>query len=172
MNHQIIILFLIVLLTPILLCSNATQKIDIVKEKAEIKRVIDISIGWAMTKDLELLYNSLAQDSSFFIYHPDSKSTIIGFEAFTKLSDFWMSPDFKATHYKIWDLRINISHSGDVAWYSAMLEDCAEIKGSPGCWEDTRWTGVLEKRDGKWVIAQMHFSFAVDKVLTEKESKK
>ncbi len=45
MNHQIIILFLIVLLTPILLCSNATQKIDIVKEKAEIKRVIDISIG-------------------------------------------------------------------------------------------------------------------------------
>ena len=87
---------------------------------------------------------------------------------FKKASDFWMSPDFKATHYKIWDLRINISNSHDVAWYSCMLEDCAEIRGEPACWEDTRWTGVLEKRDGRWVIVQMHFSFAADKVLAEK----
>ena len=34
--------------------------------------------------------------------------------------------------------------------------------GQPGCWQDTRWTGVLEKRDGRWVIMQMHFSFAAD----------
>jgi hypothetical protein len=82
-----------------------------------------------------------------------------------------MSPDFKATHYKIWDLRINLSRSSDVAWYSCMLEDCAEIKGEPGCWKDTRWTGVLEKREGKWVIVQMHFSFAADKVLADQETK-
>jgi len=25
---------------------------------------------------------------------------------------------------------------------------------------NTRWTGVLEKRKEKWVIVQMHFSFA------------
>jgi hypothetical protein len=27
---------------------------------------------------------------------------------------------------------------------------------------NTRWTGVLEKREGKWLIVQMHFSFASD----------
>jgi len=171
MNHRIKIIILLLLPLIILFCSIEPQKINMEKEKAEIEKVIDISIGWAMTKNLDLLYSSLAQDSSFFIYHPDSKSTIVGFEAFTKLSDFWMSPDFKATHYKIWDLRINLSRSGDVAWYSCMLDDCSEIKGEPGCWEDTRWTGVLEKRDGKWVIVQMHFSFAADKVLAEKEVK-
>jgi len=172
MIHRIIIFIFIVLLIPTLFCSVEPQKIDVEQEKAGIEKVIDTSIGWAMTKDLDLLYNSLAQDSSFFIYHPDSRSTVIGFEMFKKASDFWMSPDFKATHYKIWDLRITLSHSGDVAWYSCMLEDCAEIKGEPGCWKDTRWTGVLEKRDGKWVIVQMHFSFAADKVLAEKESEK
>jgi hypothetical protein len=36
-----------------------------------------------------------------------------------------------------------------------------------GCWKDTRYTGVLEKREGKWVFCQMHFSFAVDKVRAE-----
>ncbi len=172
MNHQIKIIILTIILIPSFFCSNEFQKIDVEKEKAEIEKVIDISIGWAMDKNLDLLFRSVAHDSSFFIYHPDSKSTIVGFEAFTKLSPFWMSPDFKATHYKIWDLRINLSRSGDVAWYSCMLEDCAEIKGEPGCWEETRWTGVLEKREGKWVIVQMHFSFAADKVLAEKEAKK
>jgi hypothetical protein len=168
MIHRIIIFILTFMLILTLFCSVEPQKIDIEKEKAEIEKVIDASIGWAMTKDLDLLYNSLAQDSSFFIYHPNSRSTVVGFEMFKKASDFWMSPDFKATHYKIWDLRINLSRLGDVAWFSCMLEDCAEIKGEPGCWKDTRWTGVIEKRNGKWVIVQMHFSFAADKVLAEK----
>ncbi|MEW5983137.1 MAG: nuclear transport factor 2 family protein [Acidobacteriota bacterium] len=35
-------------------------------------------------------------------------------------------------------------------------------KGQPASWEDTRWTGVLEKRDGRWVIVQQHFSFATE----------
>jgi len=30
-----------------------------------------------------------------------------------------------------------------------------------------RWTGVVEKRDGRWVIVQQHFSFASDRVSTE-----
>jgi hypothetical protein len=39
--------------------------------------------------------------------------------------------------------------------------------GKPIGWKDTRWTGVLEKRDGKWVIVQMHFSSASDRVIAE-----
>ena len=41
----------------------------------------------------------------------------------------------------------------------------------PGCWKDTRWTGVLERRNGEWLIVQMHFSFAADKVLEEAKRK-
>jgi ketosteroid isomerase-like protein len=57
-------------------------------------------------------------------------------------------------------MRINISNSGDVAWYSAILDDFGEWNGKPTAWRNTRWTGVLEKRDERWVIVQMHFSFA------------
>jgi hypothetical protein len=34
-----------------------------------------------------------------------------------------------------------------------------------------RWTGTLEKRDGKWVIVQMHFSFSTEQ-MTDKGEKK
>jgi len=32
--------------------------------------------------------------------------------------------------------------------------------GKPANWENARWTGVLENRDGRWQIVQQHFSFA------------
>jgi len=141
-------------------CSN-TGSTNPKAEIAEIKNVIHASIEWALDKDRELLLSSVAQDSTFFIFHPDSASTIVGFDAFKDLVDnFFMNKDFKATGSEIKDLRIYLSRGGDVAWFSALLDDFGEWRGKPTAWVDCRWTGVLEKREGKWVIVQMHFSFA------------
>jgi ketosteroid isomerase-like protein len=131
------------------------------QDKKEIQTVIGNSITWAMNKNVDLLFGSVAQDSAFFIFHPDSASTIVGFDQFKKMvNDVFMQDAFKATGSSIRDLRINLSRDGDVAWYSAMLDDFGEYNGKPYAWRNTRWTGVLEKRDGTWVIVQMHFSFA------------
>ena len=140
-----------------------SAKIDIETEKTAIAQVVHNSIGWALDKDQELLFNCVAQDSSFFIYHPDAGSTIIGFEAFRQMvEDVFMNEAFQATGFSVRDLRINLSRSGDVAWYSAVLDDHGKWGDKPTSWIDTRWTGVLEKRDGTWVLTQMHFSFASD----------
>ena len=138
-------------------------------EKAAIERVIRASIGWALNKDKDLLYGSVAQDADFFIFHPDSKSTITGFEAFRKLVEgFFMNDAFKATGFEVKDLRIHLAKSGKVAWYSALLDDFGEWQGKKTGWVDCRWTGVLEKRAKRWVIRQMHFSIATDKVSEKK----
>ena len=59
-----------------------------------------------------------------------------------------MDPRFKATSFDVRDLRVTLSRSGDVAWFSAILDDLARVGRQPVGWKDTRWTGVLEKRDG------------------------
>ena len=131
----------------------------------EVEKAIHDSIGWALTKDVNRLFSIVAQDEDFFIFHPDSKSTIIGFEAFKQLGErVWLNDTFRATDFAVRELRVNFSASGLVAWYSAFLDDHAEWNGQPGGWDNARWTGVLEKRDGKWVIVQMHFSFATDEM--------
>jgi SAM-dependent methyltransferase/ketosteroid isomerase-like protein len=140
------------------------------EDRAIVEKAIRDSIGWAKTKDRPLLESVLSQSEDFFIFHPDSKSTVVGYGSFEKRFEGWMDPRFKATRFDVRDLRINFSHSGDVAWFSSILDDCAEWDGKPMCWEDARWTGVLEKRDGKWVIVQMHFSLASDKVRAEASS--
>jgi ketosteroid isomerase-like protein len=121
--------------------------------------VIHASIGLAKEKDIQLLYTVIANDSNYLEVDPDG-SLIKGFIAFKKNEDFWMNPDFKAIRYDIRDLTIHTSASGDVAWWYCILDDINEWKGTPACWENTRWTGVLEKREGQWIIVQMHFSFA------------
>ncbi len=133
-------------------------------EKSAISKAIHDSIGWALTKDFDLLFNAVAHDANFFIFHPDSASTISGFDAFKNFAErSWTNPAFKATRYEIKELKIHLSNSGTVAWYSCFLDDFGEWNGKETGWANARWTGVLEKRAGKWVIAQMHFSFPTDR---------
>ena len=132
-------------------------------ERAVVEQTIRDSIGWALTKDRALLERIIAHDADLFLFHPDSKSTVVGWDAFAKNFAFWLDPRFKATSFDVRDLRVTFARSGEVCWFSAMLDDLAEWDGKPTGWKDTRWTGVLEKRDGHWVIVQMHFSFASDR---------
>lgn len=132
-------------------------------ERLAVEKVIHDSIGWALTKDLDRLFSIVAQDEHLFIFHPDSKSTIVGFEAFKSLGErVWMKDEFRATDYAVRDLRVRYAELGNAAWYSCMLDDHAEWNGRRIGWDNCRWTGTLEKRGGTWVIVQMHFSFPKD----------
>lgn len=133
-------------------------------ERIEVEKVIHDAIGWALTKDVDRLFSIVARDD-LFIFHPDSKSTIVGFDAFQQLGQrVWLKDAFKATDFAVRELRLHFSASGTVAWYAAFLDDHAEWNGVPGGWDNARWTGVLEKRDERWIIVQMHFSFATDEM--------
>jgi len=144
----------------------AQRPADMAKERAVVEKTIHDNIAWALTKDRAMAERTMAHDADLFMFNPDSKPTI-GWAELVKNFEIWMDPRFKATRCDIRDMRLNFSRSGDVAWWSAILDDIGEWDGKPTGWKDTRWTGVLEKRDGAWVIVQMHFSFASDKVRAE-----
>jgi ketosteroid isomerase-like protein len=131
-------------------------------ELKQIEQSIRNCIGWARNKDFRLLYSVIANDPDFLEVHPDG-AVVKGFEEFKKSETFWGSPDFKAVRYDIRDLKIKISKSANVAWFFCILDDINEWKGQPANWENTRWSGVLEKRGGRWIMAQQHFSFAAKK---------
>jgi hypothetical protein len=132
---------------------------NIASEKAVIEQVIRSKIGWALTKDKDLALNTLSQDEDLLIVNPDSNITI-GFQAQKrKVETIFMSDRFQATDFAIRDLRIGISRLGDAAWYFCYLDDHCLWDGRPVGWDNVRWTGVLEKREGNWVVVQMHFSF-------------
>jgi ketosteroid isomerase-like protein len=130
--------------------------LDKSRDKHEITRILHDSFGWALTKDRPLFESIFAKDEDFFTYFPDS--TVVGWSEFEKYLDGWMDPRNKAKGYDIRDLRIVISETGAVAWFSAMVDDEGEFDGEPWGAKDIRWTGVLERRGGSWKICQQHMS--------------
>jgi len=145
-------------------CTDMNTEVDREKEIAAVSETITKSITWCFPdKDRERCFAHTARDSSFFIFHPDSRSTITSFDQFQKFAEsIFFDSRFKPVSSDIRDLRVNLSNSGDVAWFSCLLDDFGEWDGKPVGWKDARWTGVLEKRDGKWLLVQQHFSLASD----------
>jgi ketosteroid isomerase-like protein len=158
---RLMLVIFIIALSAIPACRKSPQssKTDRKGEIAVIENTIHAAIGWAKNKDLRLLYSVIADDSSYLEVDP-GKGIILGIDQFKKNEAFWGSPNFKAIRYQIRDLKINVSRSGEVSWFYCVLDDVNEWKGRPASWMNTRWTGVLEKRDNLWRIVQMHFSFA------------
>ena len=151
----------VISLLALVLCLAAAGTARAEDEAAVVRQVIEDSIGWALDKDFDRLFEVMAHDENFFIFHPDS-STVEGWESFVEHSAVWKDPRFKATSFEVKDFRLNFSRGGDVAWFACYLDDFGEWDGRQIGWENVRWTGVAEKRDGKWVLVQMHFSFPND----------
>jgi ketosteroid isomerase-like protein len=135
---------------------------DATYDEQQIIKALHDSFRWAFTKDRALFESVFARDEDFFTYFPDSKSTVLGWQQFEKLLEDWMDPRSNATGYDIRNLRVVISKTGDVAWFSAFVDDEGEFDGKPWGTKDIRWTGVLEKRGGAWKICQQHMSQASD----------
>jgi len=133
------------------------------KDERQIKKIINDSFAWVLTKDRALFESVFARDEDFFTFYPDSKSTVVGWSQFERFLNLWMDERNKAKGFDIRDLRINISRTGDVAWFSAVVDDEGEFDGKPWGLKDIRWTGVLERRGGAWKICQQHMSQANDK---------
>ncbi len=143
-------------------------------ELAAIEEVIRASIEWAVhDKDTAMSYGSVVNNDELFFFQTDSRTTVIGFDKFRHMTEnFFMRDDFKAIKVEINDFRVHMSPSLKTAWWACLLNDYNEFQGKPANWEKVRWSGVLEKIDGKWRIFQMHFSKAEDLLIKEYEDSK
>ena len=139
------------------------QVIDDARNRQLIEQTVHDSIAWALAKDRDRLEQIIAHDDDYFSFHPSGLDGVHGYDEFARRFKLWMDPRFEATRTDVRSFRCHLSPSRDVAWFSAILDDCYTWDGEPGCWKDTRWTGVLEHRDDRWQIVQMHFSFASDR---------
>jgi len=146
----------------IFLMANTDQEtgktFDKARETENVKKAIDNVFGWAVTKDFDLFFGTIADDSDFISVTP-YKRVKIGVDDVKQDTGFWADPRFKAIRHEVRDLKIVFSTTGEVAWFYGELDDINEWDGQPANWEKVRWTGVLEKREDRWRVVQQHFSW-------------
>jgi ketosteroid isomerase-like protein len=156
-NYLLCAVFSLVLIS----CDRTVSQTDKDAELKEIAGTVDACIGWFKDKDFDLLFSVVAHDSNYISVHPSDR-VIKGYAQFEENSEIFKRPEFQYVRHELKDLNINISKSGDTAWWYCILDDINTWDGQPANWENARWTGVLEKRAGRWVIVQQHFSFAAE----------
>ena len=111
-------------------------------------------------QDLDLLSQVMAHDSDMVIFGSDAAERWVGYEPFMAAEE-QMFASFDVERLSIHDQTLTIHESGQVAWFSAVLDGEVTVGGKRQSVEGVRITGVLEKRDSGWVIVQYHSSVPV-----------
>lgn len=140
--------------------SGCNQTVDIEAEKANVKLVVDQFAQFWETEDMELLSNIMAHDTDMALFGSDAMENFKGWDDF-KMSVEQMFPAFSDTKIKVRDQIIKVNSPGKVAWFSELWDWDLMYDGQPVKIYNQRLTGVLEKRDGKWVLVQFHNSVPV-----------
>lgn len=146
--------------TVMLWMSACAQKVDIEAEKAKVKSVVDQFEQVWETKDMELLSKIMAHDADMVNFGTDAAEHFIGWEAL-KGSVEKMFPSIDNIKITVKDQAIKVHPSGQVAWFSEVWDWDLVVEGQPVHSEGQRFTGVLEKRNGNWIIVQFHNSVPV-----------
>ncbi len=130
--------------------------VDVEAEKATVKALIDDFVEIWETEDMELFSKIFAHDDDmrFFVVPPER---LVGWEQLNEAMQkmFESSENMQLTTR---ELVIKVHKSGEVAWVSCLMDSKGEMMGEPVSLEGVRFTAVVEKRNGNWVIVQFHAS--------------
>ena len=126
--------------------------------EAEIEAAIRQFFYSMDTQDFETMERLVAHDPEMVHIGTDTGEIWRGWDDLCRAT----VEQFEGLEYykaEIKDLQVNFSASGQVAWYSHLLDArIKSIERDEQVWQGARFTGVFEKRGGRWVMMQTHVS--------------
>jgi len=151
---------LVLLLVPVFLVISACQErecVDLNKEKEDIELVLEKYVIANEDQKIELAEEIWADDEDIVAFGTNSNEKLVGWKAIKNIIQKQFDT-FSNTFISVDDQKVNINKSGNTAWFSALVNYNFIYDSIPLSYEGVRFTGVLEKREGKWVIVQSHMS--------------
>ena len=140
--------------------NGCSQEVNNNVEMIKVKSVVDEFKQFWETEDMSLLSTIMAHDSDMVNYGTDANEIFVGWNAL-KDSIQKILPEIEKTKITVRNQHINFDMSGNVAWFSQIWDWNLVFGGQPIQLPNQRLTGVLEKRNGNWMIVQFHNSVPV-----------
>jgi len=138
-------------------CGEVKLKADCDHDKEAIENLLENYILANENQDFDLIEDIWADNDDIILYGTDSDERLMGWtnikgainEQFGLISDTYISSSNQF---------IKLNCSGNTAWFAETLNYNYMHKGIAHSYEGMRFTGVVEKIDGKWVLVQAHLS--------------
>ena len=130
------------------------------EEKLRVQRTIDAFFEAMDAQDMERMSALIARDANMVHFGTDEAERWVGWEALEESTQD-MFEGLESYEVSISDQVINLSASGDVAWFSQIVDSDVTTRSEQVETRAARFTGVLEKREGTWRFVQSHLSLPV-----------
>ncbi len=135
--------------------------------QADPKPIVDeadfvISKMWEsfVQGDHNMFAETMAQDSDMVTFGTDASERWVGWDDLQKSVKNQFDA-FNILNVKRMHKKLNLSNSGEVAWFSEIVDWEFLLDGKKQIIKGVRYTGVMEKRENEWKIVQFHSSVGV-----------
>lgn len=134
--------------------------------KSNLKNAVDQLMGAFEKESVEMFDNVMAKDTGMVTFGTDASERWVGFD---EVRDSFAKQvgAFEVERIDTKNQVIKTSSSGEVAWFSQIVDWHISSNGKPHTIPEIRVTGVLEKRGTKWKIVQFHTSAPVQGQVVE-----
>ena len=164
MKRSLAFLSLVIFMALFLSCrcqQEAVVQVDLEKEESAARATMNqLWQSWE-TRDINLTSEVMAHDPDMVIFGTDATERWVGYEEFRTAVEQQFAA-MESVQISASDEVFKIHNSGEVAWCSSIVDITGVSMGEDFEMAGLRFTAVLEKRDGKWVIVQAHFSVPVE----------
>ncbi|MCF8304538.1 MAG: nuclear transport factor 2 family protein [Bacteroidales bacterium] len=157
-----------VLLITIMFSACEQQKQETKSEKTsacdEREAIADVLKNYVIAIEeerMDLVKKVWAPDDDIVVFGTESDEKHIGWDSIEKALENQFA-NFDDTYISVKDQIIKVSKTGKTGWFSEIINYNFIYDGTPNSFEGNRFTGVLEKRNGKWYIVQSHMSIPAD----------
>ena len=110
--------------------------------------------------DHKMFAETMAHDSDMVTFGTDASERWVGWDGLQKSVKNQFDA-FDILNVKRLNKKLNLSNSGEVAWFSEIVDWEFLADGKKQIIEGVRYTGVMEKRENEWKIVQFHSSVGV-----------
>jgi uncharacterized protein (TIGR02246 family) len=124
----------------------------------EVKALLDAYAAAFEKKDVNAIMALIAPDPNVVFLDSDVALPFSGPE---KIKEVYVRDFSQMESGTLKYSGVSVGSKGDVAWFATAISASVVIDKEKTT-VPAQWSGVLEKREGKWLIVQSHFSFPIE----------
>jgi ketosteroid isomerase-like protein len=136
---------------------DVDEKVNIKEEKDAIKLVLEKYAIANENQDMEMIEEIWCPSEQIVSFGTVSNEKMVGWSAIRNAVESQFSR-FSDTYISYRDQIIEINETGNTAWFSEIINYNFIDDGEAHSYEGLRYTGVLVKKEGKWLLVQTHMS--------------
>ncbi len=143
-----------------------SETIDLKAEHLQVETVLEQFVIANENQDFELVEKIWASDENIVLIGTDSDERLVGWTMIERSVKHQFS-EFQETFITVSDQLIRLNGKCNSACFSELLAYNFIYKGEAKSFTGMRFTGVLEKIDGNWVLVQGHLSIPAEVEMNE-----